>query len=74
MTTNEQAQPGPVVSLESACMEFSSAFSLTIVKLVADKLELKERNQQLAAYIEKQKATIEQLEREINLVKSRPKD
>lgn len=45
---------GPVISLESAALEFSNAFSLTIARLVTEKLELLEQIVQLRAYIANQ--------------------
>lgn len=50
----DQIQPDSVISLESASMEFSNAFSLTIARLVTQKLELLEQNVQLRAYIANQ--------------------
>ncbi len=70
---NQQVHPDVVISAESASLEFSNAFSLVIAKLVTEKLELKELNSQLTAYINSQKETIKQLEREVNLVNSTPK-
>ena len=70
--TPDQVTPDVVISIESAALEFSNAFSLTIARLVTEKLELKNLNGQLIACIEKQKETIEQLEREVSLAKSTP--
>lgn len=69
----DQMQPDSVISVESAALEFSNAFSLTIAKLVTEKLELKELNSQLIARVADQQKIIEQLEREVSLVNSEPK-
>ncbi len=50
----DQIQPGSVISLESAALEFSNAFSLTVARLVTEKLELLEQIVQLRAYIASQ--------------------
>lgn len=68
--TNQQVNPDVVISIESAALEFSNAFSLTIARLVTEKLELKDLNRQLIACIKNQKETIEQLKREVGLAKS----
>lgn len=69
---NDQSQPNSVISIESAALEFSNAFSLTIAKLVTEKLELKELNSQLIARVADQQKIIKQLECEVSLVKSQP--
>lgn len=69
---NQQVNPDVVISIESAVLEFSNAFSLTIARLVTEKLELKDLNRQLIACIKNQKETIEQLKREVGLAKSAP--
>lgn len=62
---NEQNQPDEIIPLEIAASEFSSAYSSAIGKLVISKLELIRENVKL-------KAKIDQLERELHLVKSQP--
>jgi len=70
---SDQLKPGAVISLETAASEFSRAYGATIAKLVTEKLELMELNSQLTAFIDGQKKTIAQLEREVELINSRPK-
>lgn len=72
-TMSDQPQSGPVIPMEAAALEFSNAFSLTIAKLVTEKLELKELNNQLIARVTEQQKIIEQLKREVSLVNSTPK-
>lgn len=69
----DQMQPGSVISLESAALEFSNAFSLTIARLVTEKLELLEQNTQLRAIVAKLEKDIDSLKEDGELINSRPK-
>lgn len=62
---NEQNQPDEIIPIEIAASEFSSAFGSVIGKLVVAKLNLIAENVKL-------KTKINQLERELHLVKSQP--
>ena len=64
---------GPVISLAVAAVEFSNVYSLTIARLVTEKLELLEANTQLGVRIAKQQEMIEKLEDKVSLVNSSPK-
>ncbi len=66
-------QLGPVIPLESAALEFSNAFSLTIARLVTEKLEMAQQNIQLRILIAKLEKDVLDLEREGQLINSRPK-
>ncbi len=66
-------QLGPVIPLESAALEFSNAFSLTIARLVTEKLEMAQQNIQLRTLIAKLEKAVSDLEREVQLINSRPK-
>ncbi len=62
---NEQNQPDEIIALEIAASEFASAYSSAIGKLVMAKLNLIAENAKL-------KIKIDQMERELHLVKSQP--
>lgn len=49
----DQIQPDAIISMESAALEFSTAYSLVVANLVTRKLELIEQNYQLKLRIAK---------------------